>query len=55
MAVGGGGGGGAVAGLLGGFVLSEGGGGGGSNFLAELVEEDGLALGVKDGVEFCKM
>ena len=48
----GGGGGGAALGLLG---VTEGGGGGGPGFLMELVEEDGLALGVNDGVEFCKI
>lgn len=45
----GGGGGGAVVGLLG---APAGGGGGGADFLSELELEDGLALGVSDGVEF---
>ena len=49
----GGGGGGATLGLLG-VAAAAGGGGGGPGFRMELVEEDGLALGVKDGVEFCK-
>lgn len=58
----GGGGGGATVGLLGppelgraaaGFEVG-GGGGGGPDFRIELVEEDGLALGVNDGVEFYK-
>ena len=44
-----GGGGGAAVGLF----SDEGGGGGGPVFRTELVVEDGLALGVKDGVEFC--
>jgi hypothetical protein len=43
-----GGGGGAAVGLF----SDEGGGGGGPVFRTELVVEDGLALGVKDGVEF---
>jgi hypothetical protein len=42
-----GGGGGAAVGLF----SDEGGGGGGPVFRTELVVEDGLALGVKDGVE----
>jgi len=55
----GGGGGGATVGLLGppevgraaaGFEVG-GGGGGGPDFRIEFVEEDGLALGVNDGVE----
>ena len=45
-----GGGGGAAVGLLG--TPKGGGGGGGFDFRIELVEEDGLAHGVKDGVEF---
>jgi len=44
-----GGGGGATEGLWGTF---EGGGGGGPTLRTELVVEDGLALGVNDGVEF---
>ena len=36
-----------------GLFIDEGGGGGGPVFRTELVVEDGLALGVKDGVEFC--
>ena len=55
----GGGGGGAIVGLLGCLITPMGraaagfdvGGGGGPAFRIELVEEDGLALGVNDGVE----
>ena len=49
----GGGGGGATEGLWG-VAEVGGGGGGGPVFRTELVVEDGLALGVNEGVEFCK-
>ena len=51
FALAGGGGGGAAAGLFG----APGGGGGGPIFLIGPDVEDGLALGVKDGVEFWKL